>query len=359
MKRPSPNAARRGTLAAGLRLLTLAAALPLLGTAPAHAQETPRKLVVASFGGQLDEVYREVFKPFEQQYKVSIQWVPGTAPGNVAKLAATKAAPEYDVILFENVTQRLASSQGLLAPIDERIVGHWKDLAPRARAKAGDGAAIGTFVTGLYYRKDEFARRGWAPPASWDDLSRPEFCGHLGLERASQVYTLNAVLMLGGGDPAKVEQGIARFAALGKCARVLEPAAAKHEEKILLGEYLVGVNSSIRALPLVKRLPGLAFVLPKEGAVVSSTMVAPVKGAPNPELAQRFADWFLAPEAQARLMRELFYSPANASVAVPAELRELGVPDQDTLARMPAIDDDVVVQERRDWTRKLERALGG
>ena len=283
--------------------------------------------------------------------------MPGTAPGNVAKLAATRSAPEYDVILLENITQRLASTQGLLTPIDESLVPNYKDLIPKARAKDHDGAAIGLFVTGLYYRKDTFAQKKWDAPTSWNDLARPEFCGHLGLERATQVYTLNAVLMLAGGKTDAIDQGIQKFAALGKCARVLEPAAAKHEEKILLGEYLVGVNSSIRALPLTQRVPGLTFVVPKEGAVGSATMAAPVKGAPNPAGAQAFVNWFLSPEAQATLVRELFYTPVNAKVSIPPELQKLGVPAQDVYANLPAIDDDVVMKDRREWTRKLERAL--
>ena len=345
----------RRSFLASASIGALAALTPALSRS---ADARQKQLVVASFGGQLDDTYRKIFKDFETTHGVSIQWVPGTAPGNVAKLAASRAAPEYDVILFENITQRLASTQGLLAPIDENIVTHYKNLGPRSRAKANDGAAIGGFVTGIYYRRDAFAKRKWAAPTSWNDLARPEFCGALGLERASQVYTINAVLMLSGGDPAKIDQGIERFAALAKCARVLEPAAAKHEEKILLGEYLVGVNSTIRALPLIKRLPDLSFVLPKEGAIPSSTMVAAVKGAPNARYAQEFVNWFLAPEAQAVLTRELFYSPSNTTVSVPPDLLALGVPDQAVFARMPVVDDDIVVKERRDWTRKLERALG-
>lgn len=349
---PAPTARPRAA-----RLIALFAAALCLGAAAQAQPARSARIVVASFGGQLDDTYKRIFQAFEAQHGVSIQWVPGTAPGNVAKLAATRSAPEYDVILFENITQRLASAQGLLASIDESIVTHYRDLAPRARARSGDGAAIGLFVTGLYYRQDEFAKRGWAAPVSWNDLFRPEFCDHLGLERATQVYTLNAVLMLAGGTTQEIDRGIERFASLGRCARVLEPSAAKHEEKILLGEYLVGVNSSIRALPLTRRVAGLAFVLPQEGAVGSATMVAAVKGAPNPRGAQAFIDWFISPQAQETLTRELFYSPANTRVAIPAELLELGVPPQDAYDRLPAIDDDVVVRERRDWTRKLERAL--
>ncbi|MDQ8035706.1 MAG: extracellular solute-binding protein [Bordetella sp.] len=339
-----------------LRATALAATAPVwLHGRAARAQQ---RLVVASFGGNLDQVYRRALAGFEARHGVTIEWVPGTAPGNIAKLQAGRAAPEYDVVFCENITQRQAAQQGLLAAIDPAAVPHYAALTERARAPGADGAGIGGFVTGIYYRREAFAQRGWGAPASWDDLARPELGKVLGLERATQVYTLNAVLMLAGADPARIDAGIARFAQIARHAQVLEPTAAKHEEKILLGEYLVGVNSTIRALPLVARQPDLTFVLPREGAVVSHTMVAPVRGAPHAALAQAFVNELLSPEVQAMLMRELFYSPVHREVAVPEALRALGVPDQATLAAMPRIDDDVVVAQRRDWTRRLERALG-
>lgn len=334
---------------------TLALTLGLLPTTQLQAQNTPT-LTVASFGGQLDEVYKEVFREFEQQNQVRIQWVPGTAPGNVAKITATRNAPEYDLLLSDNINQRIASNDGLLAPINPAIVSNWSALIPQGQAKGQDGAAIGLFITGLYYRTDEFAKRGWAAPTSWNDLFRPEFCGHLGLERASQVYTLNAVILLADADTRNINRGISRFAELSKCARVLEPAAAKHEEKILLGETLIGVNATIRALPLTRRLE-LAFVLPEEGAVISSTMVSPVKNSPNPELAQQFINWFLSPQAQAVLVQKLFYAPVHQAVSIPEDLKALGIPDAETLGRLPDIDLDDVVNNRRDWSRLLERAV--
>ncbi|MBD1589835.1 extracellular solute-binding protein [Pseudomonas typographi] len=336
-------------------LLAWASAFTLLSVSNAHAER--QKLVVASFGGKLDEVYKQVFEPFRKAHDVDIEWVPGTAPGNVAKLAATRNSPEFDLILFDDINQGVASSQQLLAPIKDSKAIPWNALTDRAKAAGGDGAAIGAFVTGIYYRADVFKDKGWAPPTSWDDLSRQEFCGHLGLERATQVYTLNAVLMLANAQVSQIDKGIARFTELAKCARVLEPAAAKHEEKILLGELLVGVNSSIRALPLTQRIDGLKFVLPKEGAVVSTTMVSAVRNAPHPALTEDFIAWFVSPEVQDQLMRKLFYSPVNVNVDVPQQLHELGVPDQATLDRQPKIVDTDVVEHRRDWTRKLERSL--
>lgn len=339
-----------------LRAAALAATAPALLSRHALAQE--RRLVVASFGGNLDQVYRRALADFEGRHGVRIDWVPGTAPGNIAKLQAGRDAPEYDVVFCENITQRQASQQGLLAPVDAAQVAHYAALTDRARPQGQDGAGIGGFVTGIYYRPAAFAERGWAAPAGWADLERSEFAPVLGLERATQVYTLNAVLMLAGADPARIDEGIARFARIARGVQVLEPTASKHEEKILLGDYLIGVNSTIRALPLVARQPDLAFVLPAEGAVVSHTMAAPVRGAPNPQLAQAFVNELLSPDVQQILMRELFYSPVHRDVAVPDDLRGLGVPDQQTLARMPRIDDDQVVAQRRDWTRRLERALG-
>ncbi len=341
-----------------LQILTCAAVV--FSHATVNAQDSNhgnKKLVVASFGGQLDNVYRNIFKEFEQRYHVAIQWVPGTAPANVAKVTATRNTPEYDLLLTDDINQRLASKAGLLEKIDTHVLSQWNGLPQYAKAKGDDGVAIGAFVTGLYYRSDEFKKRGWAAPTSWNDLFKSEYCGHIGLERASQVYTLNAVIMLADANINQIDRGISRFAELSKCSTVLEPAAAKHEEKIQLGEYLLGVNSSIRALPIALKLHDLKFVLPKEGAVVSSTMVSPVKGAPNAVLAQEFIQWFLSVDAQKVLMTELFYSPVNNEVKIPDALAKAGIPDRETLLKQPKIDGEAVVEQRRVWAQKLERAI--
>src|SRR5208337_1711305 len=161
--------------------------------------------------------------------------------------------PEYDVAISENLSMAIGSEQHLWAPVDETIVTNYKDLMPQARPKTNDSVGVGIYFAGFFYNPQEFEKRGWPPPKSWNDLFRPEFCGHIGIMHPNVSYTLHTVLMLAGGDPARFNEGIAKLAKLKDCIPVLEPSAPKLEEKVQLGEYLVGIHGNIRVGYLMKR----------------------------------------------------------------------------------------------------------
>lgn len=325
--------------------------------APSHAQGQPSELVVGSIGGFLDETLKRVSAPFEQKHNVRIRWVPGISAEKVAKVEASKANPEYDVVIIDDPFQILGSKRGLWEKIDPVIVTNYKDLYAQAKARNDDAVGIGFFYAGLFYRADEFEKRGWAPPQSWNDLFRPEFCNKLGIPHPNFAYGIQLLLMLAGGDPNKIDDGIAKLATLKNCIAVLEPSAPKLEEKIQLGEYLVGVHGNIRVIPLAKRGHPVRYVFPKEGSINSVTMLAPVKNARNGKMAQELMNWLTMPAIQKELVEALYYGPANAKLVVTKEMRDLGVPDAEMIARLKVVTDSGDMENRRSWVRKTERAM--
>jgi len=346
-------------LSAAFAILACAVITLLFGSATIRAQSGDRSTVlnVASLGGQLDEVFKKAFRPFEDQNKITIHWTPGVSAENLTKVAASRSNPEFDVALVENLGQYSGSTQGLWAKVDESIVTNYKDLYPQGRSRNNDAVGIGFFLAGFFYRTDEFEKRGWAPPKSWNDLFRPEFCGRLGIQHPNVSYTIHTIIMLAGGDVTKVNDGIARLAKLKDCITVLEPSAPKLEEKIQLGEYLVGIHGNIRTVYLIKKGYPIKFVYPEEGTVVGVTMAAAVKNAPNAQLAQKFLNWFIRPDVQQQVMEGLFYGPTNRNVVVSEVMKQYGVPDSELMKKMITIDDSVIVSQRRNWVRQTERAL--
>lgn len=335
-----------------------ALALTLLSArAQTPPSTVPSTLVVGSFGGHLDEIYRKVFVPFEKKFNVTIRWVPSSSNENLAKVAATRNQPEFDNVLIENVGLAAGHAQGLFEPVDPSIVTHYVDVIAPARLVGDAGVGFGLLYQGLFYRPDVFAQKKWAPPESWSDLFRPEVCSQLGFLDPNVTDGMRVLMALAGGDVARVPDVIARLATLKDCLTTLEPSSPKMEEKLQLGEYSLGVINSIRAIPIVKRGFPIKFVLPKEGTVAAYSVAAAVKGAPHARMAQEFLNWFLAPEVQAQLMSELFYSPVNRKVRVPEDLRALGVLDQDGMQKLIPVSDEAVVAQRQNWVRQVRRAM--
>jgi putative spermidine/putrescine transport system substrate-binding protein len=339
------------------KLLAVLVAL-CAGSGLADAQApAPSTLTVASFGGGLDAVYKKIFEPFEKQYNVTIRWIPSSAAENLAKIKATRAKPEYDVAMLENFLLYSGAKEDLFEPVNETIVTNYKNLYPQARPVGNVGAPIGFLYQGIFYRPDEFAKMGWAPPTSWNDIFRPEFCGHLGILHPNVSDGMRTLLIFAGGDTKRVPEAIASLGKLKSCVPVLEPSSPKLEEKVQLGEYSVGVINSIRAIPLIQRRYPIKFVLPKEGTMAGYSAAVAVKGAPNPKMAQEFMNWFLRPEAQQQLMAELFYSPTNRTVPVPKNLADMGVLSSEGMKTLMPVNDEDIFKQRAAWVRQAERAM--
>jgi putative spermidine/putrescine transport system substrate-binding protein len=322
----------------------------------AHAQYQGQTLNVASFGGAVDKAFQKAVDGFEQKFGVTIRWVPGNTAENAAKVVATKGRPEYDVAMLDDVAQEGVSRLGLLAKLDPAIITNYADLRPQAKFPSNDGLPIGFNFTGLFYNQAEFQKRNWAPPKSWNDVFRPEFCNNIGFLSPAVSYTLNFLVLLAGGDTNKVPESIARLSKLKGCIRTLEPSSAKLEEKIQLGEYLVGIHGSVRILPLGVAGYPVKFIIPDEGTALSSTTVAAVIGGKE-KLAQEFINWIISPKAQQVLMEEAFFIPSNSKVSIPPKFAELGMPGPEILAKAIKIDGNVIADRRREWSRQIEREL--
>lgn len=334
---------------------TLVAAGLMLSAHGALAQGT---LNVLSVGGTVDKTIQKALEGFEQKYRVSIQWIPGSSGGNAAKVVATKDSPEYDIVMGEDISYHGLSARGLLAKLDPSIVTNYENLLPQAQFAPQDGAMIGFNINGLFYDTEEFKKNNWAPPTSWNDLYKPEYCKRVGLMSPTVSYTLNFAVMEAGGDVDKVPEAISKkISKLRGCVPTLEPSAAKLEEKIQLREYVIGVYGSVRVLPLAEQGIPVRFVYPKEGTVRGSTTVAVVKGAPNQKAAQQFVNELLAPKAQELLMNLQYFVPANSKVEIPQKLIDQGLPTREQVIKAISLDAGAVADRRRDWGRLFEREL--
>lgn len=339
----------------GLLAFAMAAGLPSTATVVQAAEK--EKLVVAVIGGQLGARLRELYEPWAEKNNVDIEWVSNASSAEtVAKLAAQKGNPEFDIAFGDNITHYSGTQHGLWAPLDEKIVTNLADVSPTARRPDGDGVGFGFFYTGLFYRADEFEKNGWAAPKGWADLFRPELCGRVGIQVPTSTYTIHTLIMLGGGSIEGIPAGIEKIAENRKCIPVLEPVN-KLEEKMQLGEYVIGVHGQIRAIPLIKRGQPVRFVLPSEGTVVAYSTLSVVKDAPHPAKTQSFVNWILEPEVQAAIMTDLYYGPVNARVVVPADLLAEGVPDVATTQKMLSPSEKAIFEDRREWSKQLERAM--
>ena len=338
------------------QLVSALAATAALTMSTHAAMAQGKTLTVLSFGGSIDKAFQKATEGFEQKFGVTIRWVPGTTAENAAKIVATKEKPEYDVGLFDDVAAQGVSKMGLFAKIDPSVVTNYNDVRPEGKLPGQDSVPVGFYFTGLFYNVDEFKKNNWAPPTSYDDLYRPEFCKRVGFLAPTVSYPINYVVLRANFDYSKVPDAIKGLGKLKGCVPTLETSSAKLEEKIQLGEYLIGVHGGVRVVPLSAKGVPVRFVIPKEGTNRAATVAGVIKGG-NEKLAQEFMNVVLSAKAQEILMNEQYYLPVNAKVEIPKTLLDLGLPTPDLVAKSKVIDGDIVLERRREWSRMIEREL--
>jgi ABC-type Fe3+ transport system substrate-binding protein len=163
--------------------------------------------------------------------------------------------------------------------------------------------------------------------------------------------------MLGGGKPDDYPEGVKRLAAVRECMETMDPSAQKTLEKVQLGEYDLGVSTSILIITLQKRGVPVRFFNPKEGAMLQFTTAAVVKNAPHPALAQALVNELLSPRVQTILVEEFNGSPVNPAVPPRADLLAAGSPDPAKLSEFKPIDADAILKNRRRYIQDAVRAF--
>lgn len=332
---------------------------------PSGASGERKTMNVLSLTGTTGELIQEVFAPFETKYNVEINWVTGASAENLARMAATKSNPEYDNAILDDLSAYNASTQGLLATVDEKVVTELPNMFDAARTPNNDGVAWGAAVTGVFYDTQVFAEKNIAPPTAWDDLLRADMCEGTGMASLSGSSTLKAVMMLGGlqkdgaNTDAAVKAGLTKLKGLSDCVQTFEASVGAVDAKIQSKAYTHGIQPSTAILRMKNDGLPLEFVVPEPGSLGVFTTAVPIKDAPNPELSQQFVNWLLTPEVQTQLAEKAFYSPLNKNVTLDQKLLDLGIPGPDVIGNLYSPDYAVVVKERAGWSSIFDREVAG
>lgn len=335
--------------------LLAATAVSIVFSGAAGAQTV---LNIPSWGGAVDKALEKAFEPWAAKNNVRIRLVPGTAATNGAKIIATASNPEYDLVSLEDVVFRTdMAKRDLLLTFTDKDLPNLKDVPDQGQFKTMNAVPIGFYLNGLFYKEDEYKKNNWAIPTSWRDMFRPEVCTRAGLPGPAVSYGFNYVIYLANFNFDKIQDAIQELAQHKKCFPTLEPSSAKLEEKIQLGEYVIGIHGGIRILPLIDKGLPLKFIVPKEGTSLAATTLSVVKGGKNEKLALDLLNYSISPEAQQVIMETGYFYPANKKVKIPQKMLDLGMPSEAEFNKAKYLDAEAIGDRRKAWARDIERAM--
>ncbi|MEX3981040.1 ABC transporter substrate-binding protein [Paraburkholderia sp. EG287A] len=342
------------------RTLASLAALVALGISQGAWSQT-KTIYIGMNGGPMEKAYTsQVLPDFEKANNVKVVVVPGTSSDVLAKLLANRNSPQMHVAFLDDGVMARAVSMGVCEKLDDSPV--LKELYPFARMKGDVGAGVQLGMTGIGYNTKVFADKGWAPPTSWLDFANPKYKGKVVFQSASSstfgLHGFLAINRLMGGSESNVEPAFTKWAStVGPNVVEYIPNSAKLSEMIQTGEAgLFPLTPTAVGDLKDKGLP-VAYANPKEGAVLLLVDLCVVKNNPDPQLAQKLAQFLLSAPAQSKAAAAGKQIPTNQNATMPADMQKsLGNLDQ-LVKKVTVVDWDVINEHRAQWDSRWNRQI--
>ncbi|GLU33558.1 ABC transporter substrate-binding protein [Trinickia caryophylli] len=345
-----------------LGTIAAAAAFCVAGaSAPAFAQT--KTIYIGMNGGPMEKAYTsQVLPDFEKANGVKVVVVPGTSSDVLAKLLANRNKPQIHVAFLDDGVMARAVSLGVCQKLDDSPV--LKELYPFARMKDDMGAGVQLGMTGIAYNKKLFTEKGWAAPTSWMDFADPKYKGKVVFQSASSstfgLHGFLAINRLLGGSEQNVEPAFSKWATtVGPNVVEYIPNSAKISEMVQTGEAGLFPLTPTAVSDLQDKGIPVAYANPKEGPVLLLVDLCVVANNPDPQLAQKLAQFLLSAPAQAKAAEAGKQIPTNRQARMPPAMQQ-SLGNIDDLVRKATVVDWTAINARRAqwdtrWNRQIEQ----
>jgi iron(III) transport system substrate-binding protein len=274
---------------------TAAAAVMALAVAsPVSAQEKTKLTVYTALENDQLAAYKAAIESAVPE--VDVQWVRDSTGVITARFLAEKDNPKADMVVGLAATSLLAFEDlGLLEAYtpkgSEALKPAFRDQKPPQTWTGMDA-----WLAVVCFNTVEAGKGNVAKPASWMDLTKPEFKGKVVMPHPASSgtgYLAIAAWLQGMGEEKawqfmdKLHDNIAVYTHSGSAPCV---QAAK-------GERLVGIGFDMRGASEKTKGAPIDLIVPSEGVGWDMEASAIVKGTKNAEAAKKVMDWVASKKA--------------------------------------------------------------
>lgn len=277
--------------------------------------EAKDQLVVATFPGTWNEVHREILAPyFQKKTNADVTQTIMLATDQVAKLAATRGQPPFDVAILDEGPTLDAIKQGVLEKYPAAKSAHFNELLPPFRGEWGPAISMQTI--GLAYNPKKIK----TPPRSWDDLWNPAYKGRVGLTALNSSLGMAFIVELArlkGGSESNLEPGFRALKTLLPNVGAVSANLGAHSALIQQEQVDIAVHNFNFIETLRGKGVDVDWAKPVTGAPAWRTNLHIVKGAQRPDLAFEYIEDHITPEVQAAMAKAPhFVIPTNRKVVL-------------------------------------------
>lgn len=257
-------------------------------------------------------------KAFNQDHpNIKINWVRDSTGTITAKLLAEKENPHADVIWGLAGTSLLKmKNEGMLATYSPIQV---EKLDEKFRDNSSTPSWVGmdAWVAAICYNTVEAEKHNLTKPTSWQDLTKPEYKGHVIMPNPNSSGTgfldVSSWLQTFGEEQGwafmdNLHDNISRYTHSG--SKPCKLAAA--------GETAIGISFAYRGAKLITKGAPLEIVIPSEGIGWEIEATAIMGSTKKLEAAKTLVDWSITKKAN-ELYNQGYAVVAYPGVAKPVE----------------------------------------
>jgi iron(III) transport system substrate-binding protein len=256
---------------------------------------------------------------------IEINWVRDSTGIVTAKLLAEKDNPQADVVWGLAATSlMLLKNEGMLEPyapagveeLDAKFVD--SDSPP-------SWTGMDAWVASVCVNTVEAEANNLPTPASWADLTKPEYAGHVAMPNPNSSGTgfldVSSWLQMMGEDG-----GWAFMDGLHENIAYYTHSGSKPCKDAARGEVAIGVSFAFRGAKSKAEGAPLEIVVPSEGIGWDMEATGIVKGTDELEAAQTLVDWSVTQQAN-EMYNEGYAVIARTELAKPVEHFPEGIAD--------------------------------
>lgn len=324
--------------AAATLLLLLAACAASAGPAAPTAAPPPAPAALRIFNW---DTYIDPALIAQFEAETGAQVIYSTFGRGEELLEAVRARPHaYDLVVPSDYMIEVMRREGLLAPLNKANLPNLANLDPLFVSPAYDPAnrycapyLWGTM--GLGYNAGTVAR----PVTRWADVFE-EPAGAVALLDSPREMLGIALLLLGHSPNTTSPREIAaaRDFLIARAGAVAAFAPDTGQDLLAAGAVDLAFEWSGDVFQVMEARPELRYVIPQEGSLVWTDSMCVLQSSPRRELAERFINFILSPEAGAALANYTrFSSPNRAALPLirPEDLANPALyPDERTRRRL-------------------------
>lgn len=342
---------RRSFLAA----TAAATATGAIGALPRGAHAAPT-IVATTYPGSFDEAFKAVVGPaFAKATGASVNFSPLLNVDQIGKIQASRNAPPFDVVLFDEGPLIPAIQAGILEKFPVAQSKSFADIPEAFRNPEGYAPVITVQLIGIAYNPKKIT----TPPTSWLDLWKPEYKGRVGITGlGSSLGTafMVEIAKLHGGSETNIDPAFEAIKTLLPNVGAIAPSPGALAALFQQGEIDIAFNFWNNVALLSAKGVDIAFAKPKSGAVIIRTSAQMVKNNQDPKLVLDYLDTVMSRDVQKGLEAAPWVMmPTNSKVALTGPNLTVAKSVEDLVASNVLLDWSKFQSMRGEWINRFNK----